>query len=159
MRNSFNTIIQKANEFNMLIEDAMNMLPDTSKNYKLKKQLETAYRTLKKAMERHEEMITDSVPPIPKKIECPPEFTENWNVYKDYLIEQHGIRMGSRMEKYRIKLLYEITEKDFAKAARWLEYYMGAGSGSIYPVNDFEIKKKDDEQQKRTAGFILPVKN
>jgi hypothetical protein len=158
LKDSFNIVIQKTNEFNLLIEDAMNMLPDTSRNYKLKKQIESAYRTLKRSMERHEDTITDSVPPIGGKIECPPEFNETWNIYKDYMTEQFGIRMGSRMEKYRLKLLYETAEKDFNKATRWLQYYMAAGSSNIYPVNDFKIKKEDEQPEKRTAGFILPTK-
>jgi hypothetical protein len=158
MKDSFNTVIQKTNEFNVLLEDVMNMLPDTSKNYKLKKQMESAYRTLKRALERHEDLITDSVPPISTKIDYPQEFHEAWNIYKDYLIEQFGIRMRSRMEKFRLKLLYELSEKDFIKATRWLEYYMAAGSSNIYPVNDFEIKKKEDDKQKTTAGFVLPGK-
>ena len=158
MKDSFDAIIQKTNEFNLLLEDVMNILPDTSKNYKLKKKIEAAYKSLKRSLERHEDLITDSVPPITRKMDYPPEFIEAWNIYKDYLIEQFGIRMRSRMEKFRLKLLYDLSEKDLTKATRWIEYYMAAGSSNIYPVNDFEIKKKEDEQQKTTAGFVLPGK-
>lgn len=158
MKDSFDNIVQKTNEFNMLLEDVMNILPDTSKNYKLKKKIEAAYKNLKRSLERHEDLITDSVPPITRKMDYPPEFIEAWNIYKDYLIEQFGIRMRSRMEKFRLKLLYDLSEKDLTKATRWIEYYMAAGSSNIYPVNDFEIQKKEDDKQKTTAGFVLPGK-
>lgn len=158
MRDSFNNIIQKTNEFNVLIEDTLNMLPDSPKNYKLKKRVEAAYKTLKRAMERHEDMITDSVPPVSIKTDLfTKDFLETWAIYKDYLIEQFGIRMRSRMEKFRMDLLFDLTGKDMEKAKQWLEYYMSAGSSSIYPVNDFEIKEqKNGKTTEFKAGFSLP---
>lgn len=158
MKDSFNNIIQKTNEFNVLIEDILNALPDTAKNYKIKKKAESAYRILKLSLERHEDLITDSVPPIKSKIEeYPKEFIDTWTIYKDFLIEQFGIRMRSRMQKFRLKLLFELTDNDFKKATKWIQYYMAAGSSSIYPVNELKIEQtnttKDGSQK---PGFKIP---
>ncbi|MBC8489076.1 MAG: hypothetical protein H8D45_23895 [Bacteroidetes bacterium] len=159
MRDSFNNIIQKFNEYNILIEDVLNTFSDTPKNYKLKKKIEAAFRIVKRTMQRHEDMITDAMPPIKsKKNDYPNEFIEIWNIYKDFLIEQFGIRMKSRMQLFRLKLLFELTENDFIKAGKWLKYYMAAGSSSIYPVNDFKIEQTEIKNEGKKAGFTIPGK-
>ena len=135
----------------------LNSLPDSPKNYKLKKKIEAAYRTLKRAIQRHEDLITDSVPAIKSKKEAyPKEFIEIWNVYKDFMIEQLGIRMGSRMQKFRLELLFDLTDNDFLKAAKWLKYYMASGSQNIYPVKDFVIEQTEEKNDGKKAGFVLP---
>ena len=154
MKNTFNNIIQKFNEFNVLIEDVLNMLPNTPKNYKLKLKVEAAYKTLTRALQMHEDLITDIVPPVNiPTTDYPKEFIDTWNIYKDYLIEQFGIRMRSRMQIYRLELLFQYSNNDFKLATRWLKYYMAAGSSNIFPVN--EQKLIQDEQSKK-AGFKLP---
>jgi hypothetical protein len=160
MRDSFNNIVQKTNEFNLLIEDLLNNLPDTPKNYKLKKQVEGAYRMLKMSLERHEDLISDSVPPVKIKMgDYKKEFIDTWSTYKDYMVEQFGIRMRSRMQKFRLQLLFDLTDNDIEKSIEWLKYYMAAGSSSIYPVNEFEIKQKQsDGSKEKKAGFVLPGK-
>lgn len=159
MRDSFNNVIQKSNEFGLLIEDVLNNMADTPKNFKLKKKVEAAYRSFKRALEMHESLISDAVPPLKQKTDdYPKDFIDAWQVYKDFLIEQFGIRMGSRMQVYRLVLLFELTGNDFKKATRWLHYYMAAGSSNIYPVNDFKLEEpKTNDEKKTTAGFRIPT--
>lgn len=160
MKDSFNNIVQKTNEFNILLEDVLNSIPDSAKNYKLKKKIEASYRMVKLALERHEDLITDAVPKLKNKTDdYPKEFIDTWNIYKDFLVEQFGIRIRSRMQMFRLKLLFELTDNDFNKATKWLQYYMAAGSASIYPVNEFDIKENKKDEQKRQAGFTLPTKS
>lgn len=157
MRKSFDNLVQKSNEYSMLLEDVLNNLPDSAKNYKLKKKVESAHKAFKRSMERHELLITDTVPPIKVKTDdYPKDFIDIWSVYKDFLTEQFGIRMGSRMQVYRLSLLFELADKDFTKATNWLKYYMAAGSSSIYPVNELKIEEKNGEKKEKKAGFTLP---
>jgi len=159
MRDTFEKAVQKTNEFNVLIEDLLNVLPDTAKNYKLKKKVEAAYKSLKRAMEMHESLITDVVPKLKVKTDSyPADFVDTWNMYKDYLVEQFGIRMGSRMQKFRLQLLFDYTNNDFKQATRWLQFYMAAGSASIYPVNEQKLEEKNDQQKGQNTGFVLPAK-
>lgn len=159
MKESFNNIVDKTNHLNGKLENLFEILPDSPKFYKLKKQTEGAYKFLKQALERHNDLISDSVPKIrSKSADFPKEFIETWNIYKDYMIEQHGMRMRSRMIKFRLELLLDLTDKDFKLATRWLRYYMSAGSPSIYPVNEFEIKENNtDGGKKGKAGFTIPT--
>jgi hypothetical protein len=161
MRDSFNNIVQKSNEFGLLIEYVLNNMADTPKNFKLKKKVEAAYRTLKRALEMHESQISDVVPPLKVKTDdYPKEFIDTWAVYKDFLIEQFGIRMGSRMQTFRLTLLFELSGNDFQKASKWLKYYIASGSSNIYPVNDFKLHEPEQsEQKKTTAGFRIPAAN
>jgi len=159
MKQTFEKVIQKTNEFNVVIEDVLNLLRDTPKNFKLKKKVEAAYRSLKRSMEMHEGLITDVVPPINhKKTDYPADFIDTWNIYKDYLTEQFGIRMGSRMQLYRLKLLFEHTNKDFSIARRWLEFYMASGSANIFPVNEQKLEEINERKKEQKAGFIIPGK-
>lgn len=156
MRKTFDNIVQQFNEFSILIEDVLNNMVDTPKNYKLKKKVEAAHKALRIALDRHEDVISDAIPPIKHKTsDYPKDFVDTWSVYKDFLIEQFGIRMQSRMQKYRLQLLFELTENDFKKANKWLQYYMAAGSSSIYPVNELKIEEKKDEQKGIKAGFSI----
>lgn len=156
MRKTFDNIVQQHNEYTVIIEDVINMLPDTPKNYKLKKKVEAAHKSMKQAIYRHEDVISDAIPPIKHKTsDYPKDFVDTWSVYKDFLIEQFGIRMQSRMQKYRLQLLFELTENDFSKANKWLQYYMAAGSSNIFLVNELKLEEKKDEQKGTKAGFSI----
>ena len=158
MKATFDKVIQHTNELNLLIEDMLNIIPNTAKNFKLKKKFESAYRTLKRSMEAHHAIISDVVPPIKNnKSSFPPEFIETWNIYKDYMVEQFGIRMGSRMQLFRLQLLFEYTNNDFKLAAKWLKYYMASGSSNIYPVNEVKIQEQKNKNDDKKAGFTLPT--
>lgn len=101
-----------------------------------------------------ENVITDDTPPIP--ISSPwskKEFKEHWKMYKDYLLEQHGVRMGSRMELFRMKFLKEQTGDDPDVAIRWLRYYMAQGALNVYKVVE-QVNTKENEQTTK-AGFSL----
>ena len=70
------------------------------------------------------------------------KFIETWCIYKDYMIEQHGIIMRSRMELYRLKKLFEYSNNDPEIAIKYLEYYM-TGYKSVFKVID--SKKYENE--------------
>jgi hypothetical protein len=157
MRKTFDDIVQQVNEFSFVMEDAINLLKNTPQNFKLKKKIETAFKSISRAIERHEALITDAVPPmIVNTSPYAKEFVETWKIYKDYMLEQYGIRMGSRMQVFRLKLLAEYSNDDFQLAKKWLEYYMANGSANIYPVNQLKLDEKDDTNTKPKAGFSLP---
>lgn len=157
MRKTFDDIVQQVNEFTIVIEDALNLMKNTPQNFKLKKKVESANLSIQRAFEKHEALITDSVPPmIVNTSKHAKEFVDTWKIYKDFMLEQFGIRMGSRMQVYRLKLLAEYTNDDFALAAKWLEYYMARGSENIYPVKQLNTEEKNDTTQPK-AGFTLPT--
>jgi len=157
MRKSFDDIVQKVNELTFVIEEALNLLKNSPPNFKIKKKIETDIKSLKRSFERHEMLITDTVPPmIVNTSKHAKEFVETWRIYKDYMTEQFGIRMGTRMQAFRLKLLAEYTNDDFKLAAKWLEYYMARGSENIYPVKQLNSEEKNDQSTEQRASFALP---
>jgi len=156
MRKSFEEIIQQVNEFTFVMEEALKLLKNSPQNFKIKKKVETAFKGVQLALERHENLITDSVPPmIVDTSKYAKEFADTWKIYKDYMMEQFGIRMSSRMQVFRLTLLSEYANDDFQMATRWLEYYMANGAKNIYPVNELKPEDKNDSTESK-AGFVLP---
>lgn len=156
MRKSYQELEQKLTELQMVIEDVSAIMPSgTTKNYKLKKKLEHAWGDVAKAMNRHEMLITDAVPKInfdmPSKKK---EFLNVWQEYIDFMIEQHGTRMGSRMQKNRLELLMQLAGDDIDMAVRFLKYYMASGSANIYFVNEEKIiANEKGKQDTNKPGF------
>ncbi len=159
MRKSFNNIISKLSEFSLLLEDALANLPNSAKNYKIKTKVDSAYKSLNRTIEIHESLITDVVPKLKVKTDgYTNEFIDIWNIYKDFMLEQFGIRMGSRMQIFRLQLLFDYSNNDFKLAASWLKYYMANGSSNIYPVNELKLKEEDGKSTtNKKAGFTLPT--
>ena len=160
MRKDFQKLIQNYNELKFVLDDIVAALPLSPKNFKLRTKLESAYREVKKSFDKLDPQITNNVPGI--RIDKKPytkEFLETWEIYELYLTEQHGIRMGTRMKKYRLLLLMELTAKDLKKAASWLEYYMASGSASIYIVNQINTPENDrtTKEVPKKASFSIPV--
>ena len=92
------------------------------------------------------------------------EFAEAWKFYKDYLKEQHGFVMRSRMELMRLKVVRDLCKDDAAMAIRLLDYLMAHGSITVYAVKELSIEKpqktEDDERsnEAKSGQIVLPFK-
>ncbi len=157
MRDSFTNLVDKLNTFSELFEQILENLPNSARNYKLKTKSSAAYKAVSRALSRHDMLVTDSVPKLKVKLDdMSNEFIDTWNIYNDYMVEQHGIRMGSRMQKYRLELLIKYTERNLVTATSWLKFYMATGSQNIFPVNEIKTELNGKEKLSAKAGFTLP---
>lgn len=68
-------------------------------------------------------------------------FTKMWQDWKDYLVEQHGKRMKSRMERAALEHLKEISGGSEETAIQFLRFAMASG----YP-RFFKVTAKNYEQ-------------
>lgn len=159
MKKTFEEMQQKGYEAQVVLEDVLSMMPtSTPKQYKLKKKMEEAWKQFGRAMERHEMMITDVVPPVQVDLEGKAKrFVDTWKLYCDYMIEQHGTRMGSRMQQKRLDLLLDYTDNDLDKAANWLNYYMASGSANIYKVKEQQENGKQQTTQETTGKASFSI--
>ncbi len=74
------------------------------------------------------------------------KFINTWNFYKEYLSEQHGITMRSRMETKALKLLWELAEEDPIKAVEYLNYAMARGYRNFFKPDPNQKNKPDEER-------------
>ena len=91
-------------------------------------------------------------PVDPIKIESPfdqKDFRYIWKMWKEYLAEQHGILMRSRMEQAGLDYLSEISENNVDKALKYIRFAMAKGYKSFFIVeekdNSKPSKSNDDD--------------
>jgi hypothetical protein len=159
MKKTWKNVEQKMYELQLVIEDAMAVFPDGSpKNWKMKKKLESAWRDVGRAMDQHDNMVNDVVPPIQMDMDgYAQEFIEIWNEYKDYMLEQQGVRMGSRMQMKRLNQILEFANNDIKLASKFINYYMAAGSIGIYKVKLEETEQATENgQSKQETKLSIP---
>ncbi|WP_033147868.1 hypothetical protein [Prevotella sp. P6B1] len=64
------------------------------------------------------------------------EFSSHWQMWKDYLLEQHNRRMKSRMEYAALAQLKAISEDSEDKAIEYLQYAMAGGYQKFFKVTE-----------------------
>jgi hypothetical protein len=124
--------------FKEKLEELLSVLPESKEVYKKK-------ISLQKSWDKSQALVHDlgvyivpveSLPVIFPEAYDNVDFINTWSLYKEYLQEQHGISMHSRMEIKSLKLLVEISESDPERAIRYLEYAIAKGFKGFFRVDD-----------------------
>lgn len=144
--------------FREILEEVAERLPLTTANNKLKGKMERGWRKVKSTTEGLEKFI---VPAKPIPVKTPwdaKEFTEAWRFWKDYLSEQHGFIMKTRMEAMALKDLVKITGNSPEKAIAWIEYASAHGYAKIFAVReDPAAPDNNNEKQNTTDGQKIAI--
>lgn len=139
-----------------LIEDIASQLPVSGSGKRLRQLLNDSWGKITDTTEDLDQLITAGVQPLPVKFPWQDkEFTDHWRLYKDYLQEQHGIIMKSRMEIARLKKIKEFCNDDRSLVIRSVDFYMASGSPNIFQVN-FEALKKEEPNE--TQPIRVPIR-
>lgn len=144
----FDKHCEAVNKIRQLLEEVVGELPATGTGAKLRKQLAAAWSDISESANSIDEMLTSSVQPLP--VEFPwkdKEFMAHWSLYKDYLLEQHGIVMGSRMEVSRLKVIKKMCNDDRQLFIQTIDFYMALGSKTIHEFELKTIKNEDGKQE------------
>lgn len=67
------------------------------------------------------------------------EFQQAWYFYKDYLKEQHGFVMASRMELKRLKFIRDACGNNVPLAIQYIDFLIATGSKSVININDAKL--------------------
>jgi len=156
MKQEWDNIIKNINEFQETLEDLLEMLPLGKRYFKAKQKIEKQWREMSRSVDKMDPYISDLIESI--EINHPwinDDFIKTWKLYKDFLFEQHGLRMKSRMEQQRIEWLMANTKNDYKKAISWLKYFIARGSEGLYIVKIENIEDGTETESKK-AGFTLP---
>ncbi len=102
--------------------------------------------------------ISQYVTPVdPLDVKLPKKFSadliDKWQFWKDYLVEQHGICMKSRMEIESLKRLMSLADDDPKKAIQILELAIATG------YKNFFSPDKKDQQNSNINSIISSHEN
>ena len=110
------------------------------------------WNAFKKLAEAFDQFIS---PVDPIKVESPfdqDDFRYIWKTWKDYLAEQHGRLMRSRMEQMSLDYLADISESNPDLAISYLRYAMANGYKSFFKV-DTKDKANPPKSDKNGSDF------
>lgn len=158
MKAHWDDLAEKLKELQSPLEEMLDSIPLSKRFFRMKQKIERCWKDVSRAYEKLDPFISDAIEAIP--VNSPwgcDVFKNKWKFYKDYLKEQHGIQMQSRMEVARLEWLKANTNDNPATAIAWINFWIARGSDSIYKVNIDKTEEKNDEQQTKRAGFSLPT--
>lgn len=148
MRNEWDKLYEALAEFQIEMEELLPELPQ-SKNFNIKATaIKRKWALAQKLANDLHEMITPAQPvPVNSPFDHA-EFLTAWQMWKEYLAEQHNIQMRSRMEVCGLKRLAELSATDHKKAIRILELAMATGYKNFFRIDD-----KQAESDKSTEAI------
>ena len=102
------------------------------------------------------ELFDQFISPVdPIKVESPfdqEDFRYIWKMWKEYLSEQHGILVRSRMEQASLDFLSEISENDPDRAISYIRFAMKGHYRSFFKVEEKD-KSKPPKANKDGSDF------
>lgn len=131
------------------LEEALALVPDAGAGRKCRQAVERSWKKVVETSDTIEELLGSAVQPLP--VEFPwqdAEFRRLWQIYKEYLEEQHHIVMESRMEAARLKLIRKFSKNQRTAAIDAIEFYMALGTVNVFEVNFTNDEKQDDNGKK-----------
>lgn len=96
------------------------------------------------------ELLVEPIQPIP--IEFPFEgeaFAKMWQMYKEYLLEDHKANLGSRRETILARRLAKLSGQNEHRAVEMLEFFISNGYKNIFKPSDRQLT--GDEPAKAEA--------
>lgn len=78
------------------------------------------------------------------------EFKTTWQTYKEYLLEDHTITIGSRRENILLARLNKLSEKNQSRAIEMLEFFIACGYKNMFRPSDRQLTG-DEPAKSETA--------
>jgi hypothetical protein len=145
--------------FKQELEELHELLPKSVKIHQKVAILNKAWKKVQVSLNEMDKFIT----PV-KSVEIKsallddPVFRESWNLWKEYLNEQHGIFMRSRAELVGLKRMMDISGNNPQIAISFLEYSMSRLEKAFYKVVEKEDKKPKNKSPNTPTVYKLPAK-
>jgi len=159
MKKIWDNVTTNIMDFKTELESLMDMVPKSPKFHKQSASINKSWKKIQMSLNELDKYIS----PV-KSIEVKnpllqdPAFRTAWDLWKEYLIEQHEIFMHSRAELMALKRMVDYTKNDVALAIYYLEYPMGRLEKNFYVVKEpretKEIKSFDRPEGKK---FVLKI--
>lgn len=76
-------------------------------------------------------------------------FSDTWQLWTEYLLEQHNIIVGTRTQLIQLKQLEKLSNKDENKAIEIIEWSMINFYKTFYPVSEINKKQISKKRSNR----------
>lgn len=143
------------------LEALLEMVPQSAKFYTATANINKQWKKLQHAFDDMDPFISPAKSvAVTNALLAHQPLAEAWQLWKDYLVEQHGLFMRSRAEVMALKRLAELSNGDPVKAVRYLEYAMGRMDKNFYAVNEVEAAASKTTDHIPASGKMvvkLPV--
>lgn len=156
MHKLWNDHCRSLDKLRKTIEAMSERLPGGTPGKRIRDSLSRSWEMLSESIDRLDEAFIDSVQPLP--VDFPwrdKEFVAHWTLYKEYMNEQHGVVIKSRMEQSRLRLIKRYSNDDRQTFIRTIDYYMAIGAEGVFAVNFEPEKKHTDNESKQTVTLKL----
>lgn len=119
------------------IEALLEMVPQSQKFYTATANINKQWKKLQHAVNEMDPFITPvkSVA-VTSALLAHEALAAAWDLWKEYLVEQHGLHLRSRAELMALKRLSEISGAKPETAVRFLEFAMSRADKNFYVVNE-----------------------
>ena len=158
MKESWEKIGTEIHNVKSELETLCEMLPQSAKMHKQVSILNKTWKKLQHAANDFDQFVT---PVKSVKVTSPfledADFTATWKMWKEYLVEQHGIHMRSRAELKGLKRMVEISDNSPKTAVRYLEFYMARMDKGYYKVNETDVPQPGEKQKPAGTGIKLTI--
>lgn len=158
MKEEWENLLTEMSNLKDELETLLEMVPLSAKFHQKTSSINKIWKRLQRAVNQVDQYIT---PVKSIKVTSPllsdPDFKSAWQMWKDYLNEQHGIVMRSRAELMGLKRIAEISEDKPELAIKYLEFAISRPTDkNFYKVNDTEIAQENKEEENPKKIIKLP---
>lgn len=147
MKQSWDKHCENLNAMGDVLTELMETIPDSMRNVKIKNKLKKVWAKVRISTNSMDQFVS---PVKSIKVDSPwqtDKFQTAWQFWKDYLNEQHGFIMRSRMEVKQLKRLAELSANDPDKAIRILDVAEAGGYTRIFKIDE-EPEKENNNAKK-----------
>lgn len=143
------------NQFNALQGSTLPVLLLVNQKLKYEPVMK-AFESLKKSCCKFYDILdaledeNEAVKPVEIKLPWDTNtFKKAWQNWKEYLAEQHGIKISSRTEQKQLENLFKISDKDEKKAQAMIDYSISSFYRTLFKLDEKEKKTDINNTIKR----------
>jgi len=159
MRKTWDTSMINVMDFKQELESLIEIVPKSVKFHQKCNAVNKSWNKVRNSLNEMEKFIT---PVKSISVKSPllnhPDFVQAWELWKEYLIEQHSIFMYSRAELMALKRMADISKNDPVLAIQYLEYPMSRLEKNFYAVNEIKDTSKPDKSTYKQLVVKFPKK-
>lgn len=159
MKEEWENLLAEMDNLKEELESLLEMVPLSAKFHKKTSSLKRIWKRLQRSVNQVDQFITPvkSVK-VASPLLCDPDFKASWQMWKDYLNEQHGIVIRSRSELMGLKRLAEISDGKPELAIKYLEFAISRPTDkNFYKVNEVEMPVDNKEEAAAKKVIRLPA--
>lgn len=154
MRQTWDKTFENLTTLGQMLDDLLQILPQSASFKKRSTRIRRKWNQIQGNVTELDEYISSQVDALDVKLPFDTEkFFEAWQYWKEYLIEQHNIRMKSRYEIMALQELVQINDNDQQECIRCLKYAMAHGYRKFFKLDPKQSNQEPIKQESNDPDF------